>query len=44
MKHVNAKSVDITATMFEDIKAFIKDLKTKILTKIVFFILIIFHS
>lgn len=44
IKRVNTRSVDITATMFRDFKAFIKDLKTKILTKNVFFILINFHS
>lgn len=44
IKGVNTRSVDLTATVVEDFKAFIKDLKTKILTKIVFFNLIIFHS
>lgn len=33
IKRVNTRSVDITATMFRDFKAFIKDFKTKILTK-----------
>lgn len=44
IKRVNTRTVGITATVFKDFKAFIKDLRTKILTKFVFFILIIFHS